>query len=80
MILLFFIQTEKYDDQTRTFCTNRGGFVSIENYRDFVCVNGYAYLQKKSDNTNFAFLSKVVLTERLRIIRHMANPSAALPR
>lgn len=59
----FFIQTEKYDDQTRTFCTNRGGFVSIENYRDFVCVNGYAYLQKKSDNTNFAFLSKVVLTE-----------------
>jgi uncharacterized FAD-dependent dehydrogenase len=59
----FFIQTEKYDDQTRTFCTNKGGFVSIENYRDFVCVNGYAYLQKKSDNTNFAFLSKVVLTE-----------------
>ncbi|MBG0777496.1 MAG: FAD-binding protein [Desulfovibrionaceae bacterium] len=59
----FFIQTGKYDDQTRTFCTNREGFVSLENYRDFVCVNGHAYADKKSENTNFAFLSKVVLTE-----------------
>ncbi len=59
----FFIQTSKYDDHTRTFCTNKGGFVSIENYSDFVCVNGHAYQHKKSENTNFAFLSKVVLTE-----------------
>jgi uncharacterized FAD-dependent dehydrogenase len=59
----FFIQTSKYDDQTRTFCTNQGGFVSLENYKDFVCVNGHAYYDCKSENTNFAFLSKVVLTE-----------------
>ncbi len=59
----FFVQTQKYDDQTRTFCTNSGGFVSIENYNHFVCVNGHAYLHKKSESTNFAFLSKVVLTE-----------------
>ncbi|UCF92010.1 MAG: FAD-dependent oxidoreductase [Desulfobacterales bacterium] len=59
----FFIQTAKYDDQTRTFCTNHGGFVSLENYTKFVCVNGYAYRHNKSANTNFAFLSKVVLTE-----------------
>ena len=59
----FFIQTTKYDDQTRTFCTNLGGFVSLENYASFVCVNGHAYLRNKSNNTNFAFLSKVVLTE-----------------
>jgi uncharacterized FAD-dependent dehydrogenase len=59
----FFIQTGKYDDQTRTFCTNQGGFVSLESYTDFVCVNGHAYFDRKSDNTNFAFLSKVVLTE-----------------
>jgi uncharacterized FAD-dependent dehydrogenase len=59
----FFIQTRKYDDQTRTFCTNRGGFVTLENYQDFVCVNGHAYRHKKSENTNFAFLSKVILTE-----------------
>ncbi|MBW2369914.1 MAG: FAD-dependent oxidoreductase [Deltaproteobacteria bacterium] len=59
----FFIQTQKYDDSTRTFCTNYGGYVSLENYRSFVCVNGHAYRGKKSENTNFAFLSKVVLTE-----------------
>ena len=59
----FFIQTPTYDDQTRTFCTNQGGFISLENYKDFVCVNGHAYSGKKSQNTNFAFLSKVVLTE-----------------
>ncbi len=59
----FFVQTQTYDDQTRTFCTNQGGFVALENYKDFVCVNGHAYSDKKSANTNFAFLSKVVLTE-----------------
>lgn len=59
----FFIRTTKYDDQTRTFCTNLGGFVALENYQDFVCVNGHAYMDKKSDNSNFAFLSKVVLTD-----------------
>jgi len=59
----FFIQTAKYDDQTRTFCTNKGGFVTQENYSKFVCVNGHGYRHKKSENTNFAFLSKVVLTE-----------------
>ncbi len=59
----FFIQTGKYDDQTRTFCTNQGGYVAMENYNRFVCVNGHAYMDRKSENTNFAFLSKVVLTE-----------------
>ncbi|MFK4764316.1 NAD(P)/FAD-dependent oxidoreductase [Desulfobaculum sp. SPO524] len=59
----FFVRTQKYDDQTRTFCTNYGGFVALENYQDFVCVNGHANMVEKSENTNFAFLSKVVLTE-----------------
>jgi uncharacterized protein len=59
----FFIRTTKYDDLTRTFCTNYGGYVALENYQDFVCVNGHALLDKKSENTNFAFLSKMVLTD-----------------
>ncbi|MBF0203577.1 MAG: FAD-dependent oxidoreductase [Desulfamplus sp.] len=59
----FFIRTNTYDDITRTFCTNQGGYISLENYKDFVCVNGHAYTGKKSSNTNFAFLSKVILTE-----------------
>ena len=37
--------------------------MALENYSRFVCVNGHAYQEKKSENTNFAFLSKVVLTE-----------------
>jgi uncharacterized FAD-dependent dehydrogenase len=59
----FFIQTTKYDDETRTFCTNPEGFVALENYQDFVCVNGHAYRDTKSENSNFAFLSKVTLTD-----------------
>ncbi len=58
----FFIYTETYDDLIRTFCTNRNGFVARENYADFACVNGYANKGEKSENTNFAFISKVVLT------------------
>ena len=59
----FFVQTAKYDDQTRTFCTNPEGFVTLENYQDFVCINGHAFRDRKSENANFAFLSKVVLTD-----------------
>ena len=59
----FFVRTRKYDDQTRTFCTNQGGYVALENYQDFVCVNGHAYMDRKSDSSNFAFLSKVVLND-----------------
>jgi uncharacterized FAD-dependent dehydrogenase len=59
----FFVRTQHYDDSTRTFCTNPAGFVSLENYQDFVCVNGHALRHRKSENSNFAFLSKVVLTD-----------------
>lgn len=59
----FFIQTNSYDDQTRTFCTNPSGFVAQEKYEHFVCVNGHAMKHTKSENTNFAFLSKVVLED-----------------
>lgn len=59
----FFVRTSKYDDLTRTFCTNPEGFVALENYQSFVCVNGHAYRDRKSENSNFAFLSKVVLSD-----------------
>jgi hypothetical protein len=59
----FFIRTSRYDDQTRTFCTNFGGYVALENYQNFVCVNGHALMGSKSSNSNFAFLAKVVLTD-----------------
>ena len=58
-----FLYSETYDDQLRTFCTNRRGFVIREDYEDFFCVNGSAYKNRFSNNTNFALLSRVNLTE-----------------
>ncbi len=58
-----FIKTNSYGDEIRTFCTNPGGFVAKENYYGFICVNGHALKEIKSNNTNFAFISKVHLTE-----------------
>lgn len=58
-----FIKTDTYNDQIRTFCTNPGGFVAKENYNGYICVNGHALKDIKSNNSNFAFISKVTLTE-----------------
>ena len=58
-----FIKTKTYGDEVRTFCTNPGGFVAKENYYGYICVNGHALKETKSNNTNFAFISKVTLTE-----------------
>ncbi|MDD6272240.1 MAG: NAD(P)/FAD-dependent oxidoreductase [bacterium] len=58
-----FIKTDTYADEIRTFCTNPGGFVAKENYYGFICVNGHSLKDIKSNNSNFAFISKVGLTE-----------------
>ena len=58
-----FIKTKTYGDEIRTFCTNPGGYVAKENYYGYICVNGHALKDKKSNNTNFAFISKINLTE-----------------
>ena len=57
-----FIKTKTYGDEIRTFCTNPGGFVAKENYEGYICVNGHSLKDIKSDNSNFAFISKVTLT------------------
>lgn len=58
-----FIKTDTYNDEIRTFCTNPGGFVAKENYYGYICVNGHALKNTKSNNSNFAFISKINLTE-----------------
>ena len=58
-----FIKTKTYGDEIRTFCTNPGGFVAKENYYGYICVNGHALKNTKSNNSNFAFISKVTLTQ-----------------
>ena len=75
-----FIKTETYADEVRTFCTNPGGFVTKENYYGYICVNGHSMKEIKSNNSNFAFISKVGLTEPVtntreygESIAHIAN-------
>lgn len=57
-----FIKTDTYGDEIRTFCTNPGGFVAKENYEGYICVNGHSLKDIKSNNSNFAFISKIHLT------------------
>ncbi|MEW5807713.1 MAG: FAD-dependent oxidoreductase [Acidobacteriota bacterium] len=59
----FHIRTKTYDDFVRTFCANDGGFVVKERYDDYVGVNGHSFKGRSSENTNFAFLVRVELTE-----------------
>ncbi len=59
----FHIHTKTFDDFVRTFCTNSRGFVMEERYNDHVGVNGQSLRAKKSQNTNFAFLVHVGLTQ-----------------
>ena len=59
----FHIITKTYDDFVRTFCVNHRGYVVREVYEDYVGVNGHSLRDKASENTNFAFLVNVELTE-----------------
>ncbi|HCK99791.1 MAG TPA: FAD-dependent oxidoreductase [Candidatus Marinimicrobia bacterium] len=59
----FRLYTKSYDDLVRTFCTNPNGYIVKEEFDDFVLVNGHAKWSVKTNNTNFALLSRVLLTD-----------------
>jgi len=61
--IVFKIRTNTFDDVVRTFCTCPNGMVAIENYEGYVCVNGHSNSDHKSENSNFAFVVEVHLTE-----------------
>ena len=73
-----FIKTKTYGDEIRTFCTNPGGFVTKENYYGYICVNGHALKEVKSNNSNFAFISKVNLTEPVTNTREYGESIARI--
>ena len=73
-----FIKTDTYSDEIRTFCTNPGGFVAKENYYGYICVNGHALKNIKSNNSNFAFISKVNLTEPVTNTREYGESIAKI--
>jgi uncharacterized FAD-dependent dehydrogenase len=59
----FIFHTARHGDRVRTFCTNPGGRVRVENYCNFKLVNGDALSGQKTENTNFALINTVFLTE-----------------
>ena len=73
-----FIKTKSYGDEIRTFCTNPGGFVAKENYYGYICVNGHSLKEIKSNNSNFAFISKVNLTEPVTNTREYGESIAKI--
>ncbi len=73
-----FIKTDTYADEIRTFCTNPGGFVAKENYYGFICVNGHSLKDIKSNNSNFAFISKVGLTQPVTNTRQYGESIARI--
>lgn len=61
--IVFKIRTKTYDDVIRTFCSCPKGFVTREDYDEYICVNGHSNSDHNSPNSNFAFVSEVNLTE-----------------
>ena len=60
---VFLMRTPTFDDTIRTFCPCPRGLVALEKYDSFVCVNGHSNSGHDSENSNFALVSEVVLTE-----------------
>ena len=61
--IVFKIRTPTYDDVVRTFCSCPNGYVAIENYEGYVCVNGHSDSKNKAPNSNFALVVEVNLTK-----------------
>jgi uncharacterized FAD-dependent dehydrogenase len=60
------LYTKKYDDKVRTFCVNPRGYIMKEVYDDgTIGVNGQTFADRKSNNTNFAFLTTIKLSDPL---------------
>jgi hypothetical protein len=60
---IFRLHTKTFDDPIRTFCPCPNGMVATEEYEGFVCVNGHSNSDHKSENSNFAFVTEINLTE-----------------
>lgn len=60
---IYSMQTPTFDDTMRTFCPCPNGYVAIEDYGDYVCVNGHSNSDNDSPNSNFALVQEIKLTE-----------------
>ncbi len=62
---IFMMHPPTFDDPVRTFCPCPNGMVSTEQYDGFVCVNGHSNSNSKTENSNFALVTEITLTEPL---------------
>lgn len=60
---IYSLQTPTFDDTMRSFCPCPNGYVAIENYDGYVCVNGHSNSGNESPNSNFALVQEIRLTE-----------------
>jgi hypothetical protein len=60
---IYSVRTPTYDNVVRTFCPCPNGLVAIENYGDYVCVNGHSNAGSKTNNSNFNLTTEIQLTE-----------------
>lgn len=60
---VFLMHTPTYDDVMRTLCPCPKGMVATEDYEGFICVNGHSNSDHDSQNSNFAFVTEIKLTE-----------------
>ena len=58
--------SKSFDDHVRTFCVCPRGEVITESYEGIITVNGQSYIERKTDNTNFAILVSTRFTEPFR--------------
>src|SRR5579875_411707 len=57
-----YFRSRRHNDVVRNFCSNPRGFVTPENHRDYVLVNGHSKMFEKSENNNFAVLVSKTFT------------------
>lgn len=57
-----YYRTRRHNDVVRNFCSNPKGFVTPENHREYVLVNGHSKMYEKSENNNFAVLVSKTFT------------------
>ncbi len=57
-----YYQSRHANDVVRNFCSNPKGYVTPENHRDYVLVNGHSKMFEKSENNNFAVLVSKTFT------------------
>ena len=75
---IFITKTKTFDDTVRTFCPCPRGYVSKEEYEDFICVNGHSNSGNESKNSNFALVTEVSLTEPVENTTEYAKSIARL--